>query len=138
MSRSVHRCRLAPTPASAGQARRFVDSVLTDAGVERLAYTATVLVSELVANAVLHTGTHVELVVEVDGDRARVEVHDGSAQLPARKHYSPLSGTGRGLLMVERAAAVWGAETTPAGKVVWFELGGSAAPVFDVLEADAP
>ena len=110
------------TPASARDARRFVDTVLTDTGRGDLAYTATMLVSELVANAVLHTSTPIEVVVDQVGDRVRVEVHDGSSQLPVRKHYSTMSGTGRGLMLVERMASEWGAEATGGGKVVWFEL----------------
>ena len=96
--------------ASAGQARRFVESVLTGAGLDHLAYAATMLVSELVANAVLHTGTPLRVVVHPGDDRVRVEVHDGSRQLPVRRHYSNMSGTGRGLLLVERMAADWGAD----------------------------
>ena len=124
-------------PLSAGQARSFVESVLAGAGLDHLAYVATLLVSELVANAVLHTGTPLEVVVETGVDRVRIEVHDGNPQLPVRKHYSSLSGTGRGLLLVERIAAGWGADRTPVGKKVWFELDGRSAPVFDILDVEA-
>jgi len=122
---------------SAGEARRFVDSVLVQAGAEPLAYTAMLLVSELVANAILHTGTPPEVVVSIDGHRARVEVHDGSRQLPVRKHYSTMSGTGRGLMMVARMASGWGAEATTSGKSVWFVLDAEDAPTFDFLGVDA-
>jgi anti-sigma regulatory factor (Ser/Thr protein kinase) len=124
-------------PASAGEARRFMESVLASAGVDHLAYTATMLVSELVANAVLHTGTPVEVVISAGEDSVRVEVHDGSPQLPVRRHYSNMSGTGRGLLLVERMATAWGSDRTSDGKVVWFELDGSATPAFDTLGVDA-
>ena len=124
-------------PASAGQARRFVEAELAGAGLDRLAHTATLLVSELVANAVLHTGTPLEVVVDTAGARARVEVHDGNPQLPVRKHYSTLSGTGRGLLLVERMATDWGAQRTTSGKLVWFELDGDAVPAFDNLDVEA-
>lgn len=137
---SLQRRRTFPaTPASARDARRFVESVLTAAHLDALAYTATLLVSELVANAVLHTATPVDVVVEVDdaGTRPRVEVHDGSAQLPVRKNYSAMSGTGRGLVMVDRIAARWGAEATATGKMVWFELDPHAPPTLDLLDAEA-
>lgn len=123
-------------PLSAGQARSFVESVLAGAGLDDLAYAANVLVSELVANAVLHAGTPLEVVMETGADRVRVEVHDGNPQLPVRKHYSNLSGTGRGLLLVERMASEWGAERTPAGKKVWFELNGRSAAL-DVVDVEA-
>jgi len=124
-------------PASAGQARRFVESVLADTDLDHLAYPATMLVSELVANAVLHTGTPLVVIVTPTGDRVRVEVHDGSAQLPVRKHYSDMSGTGRGLMLVERMAADWGSDRTADGKVVWFELDGQDFPAFDILGVEA-
>jgi anti-sigma regulatory factor (Ser/Thr protein kinase) len=125
------------TPASAGHARRFVDGALVDAGLSHLSYEATLLASELVANAILHTGTPFEVVVKPDGDLVRVEVHDGSPELPIRKRYSNMSGTGRGLLLVERMATGWGADLTSKGKVVWFELDARGAPAFDIMGVDA-
>ena len=126
------------TPASAGMARRFIEAAVTDAGLADLAYTATLLVSELVANAVLHTGdTPIEVVVRAIGDRVRVEVHDRSPVLPVRKNYSSMSGTGRGLMLVDRMAAEWGAEPTTTGKMVWFEVDEGAAPAFDTFEVEA-
>jgi anti-sigma regulatory factor (Ser/Thr protein kinase) len=131
-----HRATFPSTPASAGEARRFVESILAGAHLDSLAYTATLLVSELVANAVLHTATPVEVIVKVDGTIARIEVHDGSPQLPTRKNYSAMSGTGRGLVMVDRMATRWGAELTPTGKVVWFEVDTDGASAFDFLEVE--
>ena len=124
-------------PISAGRARAFVESALVAADLGHLAYTATLLVSELVANAVLHSGTPLEVVVRCGDDGARVEVHDGSPQLPLRRHYSEMSGTGRGLLLVERVASGWGSEPTADGKVVWFELDGRSAFAFDILDVEA-
>jgi anti-sigma regulatory factor (Ser/Thr protein kinase) len=124
-------------PVSASKARAFVESVLARADLDHLAYTATLLVSELVANAILHSGTSLEVVVKCADDRVRVEVHDGNPQLPVRKHYSNLSGTGRGLLLVEQMAASWGSDRTAGGKVVWFELDGQSAPAFDIAGVEA-
>lgn len=139
MTATTRRRDFPSTPVSAGEARRFVESVLMDAGFDQLAYLATMLTSELVANAILHTGTPLTVVVLVDGDRIRVEVHDGSAQLPVRKHYSNMSGTGRGLVLVERMAQDWGWDRTTGtkGKAVWFELDRRSAPASDFLGADA-
>ena len=137
MNATASRRSFPSTAASAGEARRFVDDVLTNADLLPLAYPATMLVSELVANAVLHTGTPIEVVITTLADAVRIEVHDGSQQLPVRKHYSTMSGTGRGLMLVERMASNWGADRTADGKVVWFELDGDTAPSIDFLEADA-
>jgi anti-sigma regulatory factor (Ser/Thr protein kinase) len=125
-------------PISAGHARRFVEEALNDVGLGEFGYTATLLVSELVANAILHTGTAFDVVVKPGADKVRVEVHDGSPELPVRKRYSNMSGTGRGLLLVEQMAAGWGAHPTSTGKVVWFELDGQSAPsVFDIMGVEA-
>lgn len=134
---SEHRQTFPAAPVSAGKARAFVESVLAVAGLDDLAYTATLLVSELVANAILHSGTPLEVVVRCADDRVRVEVHDGSPQLPVRKHYSDMSGTGRGLMLVERMAAGWGSARTNGGKVVWFEFDGQSAPEFDIAGVEA-
>lgn len=137
MSTTDTRRTFAPRPSSAGEARRFLDSVLSAPELVLLNYTATMLVSELVTNAVLHAGTPLEVVVILDADHVRVEVHDESPLLPMRKHYSAMSGTGRGLMLVERMASEWGAERTNGGKVVWFELDGTTAPVLGLIDADA-
>lgn len=116
------RTALAGEATSAAQARRFVARHLGDAGLDGLVDTAMLLVSELVANAVLHAHTDLILVARIDTERVTIEVHDGSDGAPARKHYSTLSGTGRGLVLVEGLAERWGVEPTHGGKYVWFEL----------------
>lgn len=137
MTRVEQRRSLPATPASAREARRFVDSALARPEVLPVAPVAAMLVSELVANSVLHSGTPLEVVIALDGDRVRVEVHDGTGRLPVRKNYSTMSGTGRGLMLVDRMSTRWGADRTSAGKVVWFELDAAAAPAVDIVEAEA-
>jgi anti-sigma regulatory factor (Ser/Thr protein kinase) len=137
MTGTVFRRELPGSPASARAARLFVDEVLTGADRDQLSYLAGLLVSELVTNAVLHTGTEVEVAVLLAGDVVRVEVHDGSPLLPSRKHYSNMSGTGRGLIMVTEMASRWGAEATATGKMVWFELDPEASPQLDLLGIEA-
>jgi anti-sigma regulatory factor (Ser/Thr protein kinase) len=91
------------------------------------------LVSELVANSVLHAGVgpqdSLTLVLSVSEERLRVEVHepdhDFRPSFPAQRE---LSGSGNGLLIVERVANRWGI-TRQASTCVWFEIdhpGGSA------------
>ncbi len=110
---------------SAGQARRFVTAVLSAAGrpeAAEAAEVAVLLVSELVSNAVLHAGTEVEVVVRILPDRLAIEVHDEGGGHAVRRRYSTMSGTGRGLMLVEELARDWGTVLTEAGKFVWFEL----------------
>jgi anti-sigma regulatory factor (Ser/Thr protein kinase) len=119
---SEARTSLPADAASAGVARRFVDRTLLAWGLDGVADTATLLVSELVANAILHARSRLEVVVRQTPRVLRIEVHDSSGRLPARKHYSEDAATGRGLLLVETLAAGWGADPTADGKRVWFEI----------------
>ena len=140
MTRRQFRCEFPAEPASAGEARRFVLTALAETGVAGLSDTAMLLVSELVSNAVLHAGTPIEVDLEIDDGSMRLEVHDGSDQMPVRKNYSTLSGTGRGLRMVERMATAWGADAeADGGKVVWcrIDADGQPRPAFDLAEVDA-
>ena len=116
------RARFPADPASAAKARRFLEETLGTWRLDHLVDVATLLVSELVANAVLHAGTTIEVAARIVPDRLRIEVYDEDPRMPVRKHYSTLSGTGRGLLLVERLAQDWGSEATESGKRVWFEL----------------
>ena len=86
---------------------------------EDVADVAQLLVSELVTNAVLHAGTTVHLRVEADGSALRIEVTDGAATKPSRRHYSAEAATGRGLGLVEALAAEWGTRSEAGGKTVW-------------------
>ncbi|CAN5191833.1 hypothetical protein BH24ACT1_BH24ACT1_03640 [soil metagenome] len=114
---------------SAGAARRFVSATLTAWRCDALEYVVTLLVSELVANAVLHAGTELDVVLRRPEGGVRVEVHDRDHRLPTRKHYSITATTGRGLALVEELARDWGAEATPEGKFVWFEFDESEVSV---------
>ena len=107
---------------SAGAARRFLSATLASWGCDAFDYVATLLVSELVSNALLHAGTELDVVVRRPDGGLRVEVHDRTHRLPTRKHYSITSTTGRGLALVEDLARDWGAEVTAEGKFVWFEF----------------
>lgn len=113
---------LAAEPASAAEARRFTVDVLRQWGVSELIDTATLLVSELVTNAVLHARSASELVLRQTGGRLRVEIADASATGPTRRSYSVDAGTGRGMMLVEALAMRWGSDRDGDGKRVWFEL----------------
>lgn len=104
-------------------ARRAIREWLTDAGRGDLAEDAELAVSEVVTNALLHAGTPVELTARMDVGFVRVEVADGSSHLPRSRDFDTVSGTGRGLKLLEQTVDRWGAERRGEGKVVWFELG---------------
>lgn len=81
------------------------------------------LVSELVANARLHGGGPLSLVLLQIGDGLRIEVTDRSSVLPVRRRNThPARPGGHGLLIVDRLARRWGAEPRDGGKCVWLEV----------------
>jgi PAS domain S-box-containing protein len=81
----------------------------------------------MVTNAIVHTGSGVELAVLVDASGLRVEVADSDTHVPMISSYDAMSSTGRGLQLVDQLADQWGVESRPGGKVMWFHLGGASA-----------
>jgi hypothetical protein len=85
--------------------------------------------SELVVNAVEHTGTRMLVSVARRGSGLYLAVRDGSAALPRLIDPSQTSAAapeqrGQGLRVVDRIATAWGALPVHerAGKVVWASL----------------
>ena len=114
---------LPPDPSSAMAARAFARDVLSGWRESDAAETVLLLVSELVANAVLHAGSKVEVVMRRRGGHLRVEVSDESPVLPAARDFDTDATTGRGLGLVERLSVAWGfGPRSDHGKVVWFEV----------------
>lgn len=104
-------------------ARRFVSQALTAVDDDDLTDTVTLLVSELVTNAVLHAGSEVEVLVRLTATAARVEVTDASAQAVAPRDAASDEDSGRGLALVGNLARRWGVREAPGGgKTVWFEV----------------
>ncbi len=140
MTAGVARADFPPGSLSASAARRFVTATLQDWGRDDIADIAVLLVGELVANVVLHAGTAFDVIIQRADSRVRIEVCDSDVQLPARKHYSATSTTGRGLMLVEDLAASWGVQPTSDGKFVWFELDDTvttpAHRTFDLADLD--
>ena len=104
------------------------------------AATATLLVSELVTNAVVHPGEavggSVGLRITTHVDRIRVEVSDeGSGFEPGSLKRRPYGAGGHGLFVVAGLASRWGI-TRPMvggkqGFCVWFEVDSDAAAADD-------
>ncbi len=113
---------LPPEPASATRARRLAREQLTVHCTPDALDTVSLLVTELVTNAILHARTPLRLLIELHPDRVRVCVEDSSPQQPEVHHYGTDAVTGRGLALVEKLASSWGVDTTVAGKVVWCEI----------------
>jgi anti-sigma regulatory factor (Ser/Thr protein kinase) len=105
-------------------ARHFVRDALLEWGLPQLADDAQLGVSELVANAVRHARTPVELTIQLDGG-VRLAVRDRHPELRRPSfgvQVDAFAENGRGLQLVAGIAHDWGISARGDGKVIWFEL----------------
>lgn len=119
---------LRQAPTSAALARSFVAETLRTWRASDCVDAALLLTSELVTNAVLHSGDVVDLLMRLDGEVLRIEVQDGDQRLPVTRPRDDLSEHGRGMTVVAALADDWGVDTSAGGKVVWCELSVSSSP----------
>ena len=106
-----------------GEARWFVRRVLADWGLGRFEERASLAVTELASNSVLHARTLFEVTVSFDGESVRIGVSDDSPRVPAAKSHTAQATTGRGLSLVAAVAGQWTVEARPGGKTVWCSFG---------------
>lgn len=122
---TVDEVRLPSRPESAGTARRLTQSVVQRHwGLSpQLAEHAVLLVSELVGNAVRHTGARTfGLRMMRRRGWIRIEVRDPSRGLPCLMPVQELDTSGRGLFLVDKLSDRWGVDLLPRGKTTWFEM----------------
>jgi anti-sigma regulatory factor (Ser/Thr protein kinase) len=113
-------------PEAASQARAIVNDELSPSVPKMVVEDATLLVSELVTNAVRHalrTGIpEVGLQIRTEPGRIRVAVSDPGDGFVAEPRLPTASeGTGWGLYLVDRIADRWGVLTKDRNEV-WFEI----------------
>ncbi|MFC9591226.1 ATP-binding protein [Streptomyces sp. NPDC056944] len=131
-----------PDPAEVGRARRWARSRLAGSGIgddEPLADTLVLLISELVTNAVVHTGCPavLRMLFPAEGSGVRVEVADTSDRPPRPRHAEGDDTNGRGLELVDGLADRWGWQPEGAGKSIWCEVD-RVAPVTPMSAALSP
>ncbi|MDG9717037.1 ATP-binding protein [Streptomyces sp. DH24] len=105
--------------------RRIAAARLRYCGLGAMADDVTLIVSELLTNALIHSGaTEVSLRITVDGDTLRIAVRDG---MPGRAQPGTADAeaeSGRGLTLVDALArengGAWG--TSDAGAETWCSL----------------
>jgi anti-sigma regulatory factor (Ser/Thr protein kinase) len=111
-------------PRAVRVARRFVDAALGRRGWGALdRELATLVTSELVANAVLHAPGRLAVRCVV-GESLRVEVTDGRPAPPVGPRFRrrPTEVGGLGLQLVGQVARDWGVVRHGAGKTVWCQV----------------
>lgn len=126
-SPAVESLRLAPHPTAPRASRNFVSHTLLDWRLEELTATASLLVSELVTNAMVHAGTDIDLSLATHMRALRMTVRDHSAGLPLQPD-ARLDLHGRGLAIVAGLSRTWGVlPTADGGKVVWAVIDSASA-----------
>ncbi|RMI37470.1 ATP-binding protein [Actinomadura harenae] len=138
-----------PDPESVTAARHFTLTRLTEWGLAPLCDDVGLVVSELVTNALRHSGGTSSWWTSPDGHRGDVHefgdaddplcsaptairlrllhsadwllcgIFDASSDGPRRKEPDYIAETGRGLHLVESFSSNWGWSSLPFGKVVW-------------------
>ncbi|MFJ5220983.1 SpoIIE family protein phosphatase [Streptomyces sp. NPDC088354] len=107
-------------PAAVASARANATRQLATWGLEELAFTTELVVSELVTNAIRYGSEPVQL--RLIRDRTLIcEVFDGSSTSPHMRHARTTDEGGRGLFLIAQVAERWGARYAKNGKTVWSE-----------------
>jgi anti-sigma regulatory factor (Ser/Thr protein kinase) len=124
-----------PAAASAlSDGRRFAVSALERWGVPELTVeNATLIVSELLTNAIVHGFPPIRLRLRRTPDELAIEVDDAGSAMPRKLQTTPDDLHGRGLAIVADLGERWAARPNGHGKTVWTtipvpQLGAEASP----------
>lgn len=111
-----------PTADAVTQARGVVHETVCAWGLPDCLQPAVAVTAELVANAVAHAATPLELRLYHHDGLLRVEVADRDPYPPRLTPPTLDEPRHRGLVIVDAFAVDWGTRTGTAGKTVWAEL----------------
>jgi serine phosphatase RsbU (regulator of sigma subunit)/anti-sigma regulatory factor (Ser/Thr protein kinase) len=111
---------LPPDPAVVGNARVLAAGQLTEWGLEHLAYTTELIVSELVTNAIRYGAGPITLRL-IRHHVLVCEVSDANDTVPRLRHARATDEGGRGLFLVAQLSHRRGTRYTAGGKIVWAE-----------------
>ncbi|MEU6218267.1 SpoIIE family protein phosphatase [Streptomyces sp. NPDC047022] len=109
-----------PDPARVPSVRARCRETLLEWGLEEMAFTTELIVSELVTNAIRYGSPPVNVRL-LRGRCLICEVSDGSGTSPRLRRAATMDEGGRGLFLVAQFAQRWGTRYTTRGKVIWAE-----------------
>ncbi|MCI4086082.1 SpoIIE family protein phosphatase [Streptomyces sp. MMS21 TC-5] len=114
-------------PAAVSPVRNACARRLADWGLEEIAFTTELILSELITNAVRYGSQPIR--VRLLYDRSLIcEVSDGSSTSPHLRRAEATDEGGRGLFLVAQFAERWGTRYTARGKIIWSEQALHAEP----------
>ncbi|MFG2292904.1 SpoIIE family protein phosphatase [Streptomyces sp. NPDC048603] len=112
-------------PEALVSARHMIGAAVRAWGARERSDEIELVADELIVNALMHTDGPAIVTLRVLAGperRLRVEVEDRSSALPRRREAGESGVSGRGLMLVDRLADVWGVEPRGGGKCVWCEF----------------
>ena len=112
-------------PEALSSARHMIRAAVRAWGAKERADEVELAADELMTNALMHTDGGAVVTIRVltgPERRLRVDVEDRSSALPRRRDVGESGVSGRGLLLVDRLADVWGVDSRGSGKCVWCEF----------------
>uniref|UniRef100_A0AAU2VG74 protein-serine/threonine phosphatase n=1 Tax=Streptomyces sp. NBC_00003 TaxID=2903608 RepID=A0AAU2VG74_9ACTN len=112
-------------PEALSSSRHMIRAAVRAWGARERSDEIELAADELITNALMHTdGGAIVTIRALSGPerRLRVEVEDRSSALPRRREAGSSGVSGRGLMLVDRLADVWGVESRGSGKCVWCEF----------------
>jgi serine phosphatase RsbU (regulator of sigma subunit) len=122
--------QLPAEPACVGPARDLATRQLAAWGLDELAFTTELVVSELVTNAVRYGGGGPVTLRLIRGNVLVCEVSDPSNTQPRLRRARTTDEGGRGLFLVAQLTQRWGSRYEQSGKTIWAEQSLPAAPAF--------
>ncbi|MFB6713646.1 SpoIIE family protein phosphatase [Streptomyces sp. NPDC056358] len=112
-------------PEALSSARHMIRAAVRAWGAKARADEVELAADELITNALMHTDGGAIVTIRVLAGperRLRVDVEDRSSALPRRRDAGEAGVSGRGLMLVDRLADLWGVESRGSGKSVWCEF----------------
>ncbi|MFD7503717.1 SpoIIE family protein phosphatase [Streptomyces sp. NPDC059850] len=107
-------------PAAVAPLRAACAERIRDWGLDDVAFSAELVISELVTNALRYGAPPVRIRL-LHGRSLICEVSDGSSTSPHLRRAGVTDEGGRGLFLVSQLARHWGTRYTAQGKVIWAE-----------------